>query len=299
LKSNKTTLLFTLICICPGAVIAEDFWQLDSAATTITGHYLDSQTMYNLHGLGIRLSAENNRQWGLSVGLQSTRTNTKPITQTSKQDQDNLLLSGFIYIPSTNAPGRWTFQVDMHQIINDAKQRIGSDVQVIAPQIAWFSYTQPLKMDISYANSTYNNTATIRQLSTSVAFGVNEAKDWLQIRSYFINNLPPSTPLGKTNTNAADIKLTHFLSNEINWAPNTITLGIERGKRIYVVDMATQAVNNLPMMNEGGENIAAAWNVNNKSKLAFQFSRNRYFSELLTSHRFKLDIFSAQYIKAW
>jgi hypothetical protein len=78
-------------------------------------------------------------------------------------------------------------------------------------------------------------------------------------------------------------------------------LGLERGKKFHAVDMVTQTVYNLPMLNEGGENITASWKVNSRTELNIQASRNRYFSEPtpLPAHRFMLSTLSAQLATAW
>ena len=268
----------------------------------MTGHYADSLTMNNQRGLGVRVMGEMNKSLGFTVGLQSTRIDMAPITQVSTQNQDNWLLSGYAHKPSNMLPGRWTFQLDAHQVHNDALQSNTSHVRAIAPQITWLSYTQPLKVDFSYAASNYKDTpATIHQISSAIAYGFNDATDWLQVRSYAINNLTASEALGQSSTRATDFKLTHFLKAQHKWAPAHVTVGLERGKRIYVVDMASQTVYNLPMLNEGGENIAASWKLGTKTDLNLQFSKTRYFSDPtpLPSHRFTLSTLSAQIATAW
>ncbi len=268
----------------------------------MTGHYADSLTMNNQHGLGVRVFGEKDQKWGLTAGLQSTRIDMAPITQVSTQNQDNWLLSGFVHLPTTKLPGRLTFQLDAHQVNNDASGSISSDVRAVAPQVTWLSYTQPLKVDFSYASSTYKNTAAIHQLSSAIAYGFNDAKDWLQVRSYAINNLDPASALGQSSTRATDFKLTHFLNGNLKWAPNTVTLGLERGKRIFVVDMATQTLYNLPMLNEGGENIAASWKLSPKTDLNLQFSKTKYFADIPyapSAHRFTLSTLSAQLATSW
>jgi hypothetical protein len=302
LKSNLNIKILALICATPTMSFAQDAWQIKSAVTAMTGHYVDSQTMYNQHGLGARLSGEKDQAWGITAGLQSTRIDMNPITQTTQQNQDNWLLSGFVHTPSTALLGRWTLQLDAHRVNNDASQSMSSDVHAVAPQITWLSYTEPLKVDVSFANSNYKNTATIHQFSPAIAYGFNGAKDWLQVRSYAISNLDPASALGQSSTHATDVKLTHIFSSHANWSPSSVTLGLERGKRIYVVDMTSQAVYNLPMLNEGGENIAANWKLSPKTDLTVQYSKTRYFSDAptaLSAHHFTLGVMSAQLATAW
>ena len=257
--------------------------------------------MNNQKSLGIRISGEQHHTWGFTAGLQSTHINMAPVTQVSTQNQDNWVLSGYAYKPSAILLGRWTFQLDAHQVHHDAPKSNTSDVRAITPQITWLSYTQPLKVDFSYASSTYKNTAPIQQLSAAIAYGFNDAKDWLQVRSYAISNLTTSEALGQSHVRATDFKLTHFFSSSSAWAPTTVTVGLERGQRIYVVDMASQTVYNLPMLNQGGKNIAASWKLSPKSNLDVQFSKTNYYAAPTPppTHNVTLSTLSAQIATAW
>lgn len=267
----------------------------------MTGNYKDSLIMGNQHGTGLRLAGEFKETWGVTAGIQSTRINMEPITQTSAQDQDNWLLSGHLHAPSSGLPGRWTFQLDGHQIHNDSKRGNSDGVRVIAPQVTWLSYSQPLKIDLGYASSSYRNTSTVHQLSYGLGFGFNQNRNWVQARGYMIKNLDPIYALGQTSTRGANIALTHFLNSHSAWVPNALTVGLERGKKIYGVDMQTQTVYNLPMVNQGSESVAATWKIRSNTSLSVQASKTRYFAmpEQLAAHDFTLSTLSAQIATAW
>lgn len=299
LNSFHISKILAFVSLAPLLAYAQDDWRFNSSITAMTGRYTDSQTMTSQTGTGIRLLGEKKQEWGLAAGVQSTRIDMNPITQVSKQNQDNWLLSSFVHTQSTTLPGRWTLQLDAHKVSNDAPQSISSDVRAVAPQVSWLSYSQPMKFDFSYAHSNYKNTMHVHQISSALAYGFNNAADWLQLRGYIISNLDPMTALGQTRTHATDIKLTHFFNSDVIWAPTTVTLGLERGKRIYVVDMLSQTVYNLPMLNEGGENIAASWKVNSATNFNLQYSKNKYFADRITEHRFTLGTLSAQLALAW
>jgi hypothetical protein len=53
------------------------------------------------------------------------------------------------------------------------------------------------------------------------------------------------------------------------------------------------------MVNEGGENITAAWQLNTQTHLALQLSQTRYYAESVAAHRFKLGSLSTQLAFAW
>jgi hypothetical protein len=89
------------------------------------------------------------------------------------------------------------------------------------------------------------------------------------------------------------------LHSQITGIPNSLTLGLERGKKVYGVDMQTQTVYNLPMVNEGGESLAATWTLTRQTNLSLQANSTRYYSELVSAHKFKLNTLSAQLATSW
>lgn len=277
---------------------AQDAWQFSTAVSAMTGHYTDSMALKNQSGLGIRMTAEKNQTWGLTTGLQTTRIDMQPIFPTGQQNQDNWLLSGWVHVPSTALPGRWTFQLDTYKSTNDASSN-SSDVRTWAPKITWLAFGQPLKMDVSYAHSKYQFTDAIHQVSASVAYGFNDAKDWIQVRSTNIHRLTPAYALGHSSTRATDIRLTHLMSPPSAWAPSSITLGLERGQKIYVLDVDSQYIYNLPMLNRGGENIAASWKLNPQTTLNLQLSKNKYTADQPFTHHFTFSTLGIQLAKAW
>jgi hypothetical protein len=301
LKSNLSIKFLLFACAFPLTSHAENDWKVNTEITAMAGNYTDSLTMNSQHGTGLRLLGVYKEQWGITAGLQSTRISMAPITQTSTQNQDNWLISAHMHAPSSNGTGQWTFRLDTHRIKNDTQVGDSDGVRVIAPQVSWLSYTLPLKLDLSYARSTYKGSANTNQISSSIGWGFNQNQNWIQARSTMVSNLNPERALGQTTTHGTDFKLTQFLSPNLGWIPTSITLGLERGQKFHAVDMVSQTVYNLPMRNEGGENIAASWKVSNQSELNIQASQNRYFAAPypLPSHRFKLSIFSAQIVTAW
>lgn len=289
--------LIALLGIVSTAALAQDTWKFDAALTHMEGRYKDARTMRDQHGLGLKLNGEYNKQWGITAGLQTTHIYTpQPVPQTN---QDNWLLSGYVHLPSELTPGRWTLQIDTHEIHNDAQQGNSDGVHVVAPQVTWLSSTRPLKLDLSYASSSYRDVPTVHQLGSGIGFGFNNNRNWLQIRGYIINQLERAHALGYTSTRASEVKLTQFLPQNVSLIPSAITVGIERGKKIYYVDMLTQTVYNLPMLNEGGENIAANWKLSHNTDFVLHASRTKYASSLPIDHQFRLNTLSAQLKTTW
>jgi hypothetical protein len=279
------------------STFAQDAWKFTGTLTSMQGDYKDALTMNSQSGKGLKVTSEYKEQWGLTAGLQSTRINSpQPIPETR---QDNWLLSGHVHIPSQISPGRWTLQIDGHQINNNTKVGNSDGVRVIAPQIAWLSSQIPLKLDISYASSSYRDMPTVHQISSGIGFGFNNNRNWLQIRGYVINQLDSTHSLSYATTRASEVKLTQFFPQNVSLIPTSITVGFERGQKIYNVDMLTQTVYNLPMLNEGGESIAANWKISQDSDFVLHASTTRYAAAFPMDHQFKLHTLSAQLKTTW
>lgn len=278
----------------PAVAPSQEAWQFRADVNTMTGDYKQAQIMRKQHGQGIRLSGEQQNVWGFSAGLQSTHIDMQPMLPKATQSQNNWVLSAHRYAPSLGLTGRWKMQMDAHRVFNDTLSGNSSGVTALVPRLIWVSLERPLTLELSYARSDYNNSPTIHQFSPSVGLGFNHQRSWLQARAYMIQNLDPSTSMGLSSTHASDIRLTQFFQNTSHWMPQSITLGMERGHKIYFVDMTTQTVHNLPMRNDGGESISAIWKLNAKTQLTLQLQDTSFFSNTFSSHDFSLRTFSAQ-----
>lgn len=293
-----TKWVFSLLCM-PALAVAQDDWRFNAEVNTMTGDYTHSQVMKKQHGLGVRLSGELQNSWGFSAGVQSTHIDMQPLVPQSTQSQNNWLVSAHHYVTSPTLVGRWQLQLDLHRVFNDAITGNSDGVTAVVPQISWASLERPIKLDLSYANSYYNNTPVVHQISPSVGFGFNDNKSWLQARGYLIHNLDPALSMGLSSGRASDVRLTQLFQSASPWVPQSITLGLERGRRIYFVDMTTQTVHNLPMRNDGGESISARWKLSHKTQFTLQLQQTCYFSNAYTAHDFNLRTLSAQFGSVW
>ena len=298
---NTKPFMLWLFCVLsvPALAVAQDGWQVNTAVNAMTGDYNGALVMKKQHGLGVRLNAERPNEGGFSVGLQSTHIDMQPVVPKATQDQNNWLLSGYAYAPSPSLSGRFKWQLDVHRVLNDALQGNSDGVTAVVPQLSWVSFDRPLTFDLSYAQSRYPNTRTIHQLSPSVGFGFNNNQNWFQIRGYLIQNLEPSLSMGMSSSHATDFRLTQLFQSPSPWVPQSVTLGLERGKKIYFVDAVTQTVHNLPMRNDGGESIAGVWKVGQKTHLKLHLQQAFYFSDSYTAHDFSLKTLSAQVGRDW
>ncbi len=298
---NTKSFMLWLFCLFSVPVLAQaqDGLQFNTAVNAMSGDYNGSLVMKKQHGVGVRLNAEQPNVGGFSVGLQSTHIDMQPLVPKATQDQNNWLLSGYAYAPSTSWSGRFKWQLDVHRVLNDASQGNSDGVTAVVPQLSWVSFDRPLTFDLSYAQSRYPNTRTIHQLSPSVGFGFNNNQNWFQIRGYLIQNLEPSLSMGMSSSHATDFRLTQLFQSPSPWVPQSVTLGLERGKKIYFVDAVTQTVHNLPMRNDGGESVAAVWRFSQSSQVKVQLQQTHYFSNDYIAHDFTLKTFSAQVGRDW
>jgi len=301
---KKPTLLLIAIHLLPlGTLQAEQAWQVDTELLHAQGNYHDSYTMNRQRSDGLRVSGEYQKQWGMRAGLVSTTIDLNAsLASPPAVHQQNWLLSSYLHLPSSSTLGRWTVQLDAHRIENDTTQGDSNGVHVIAPQIRWASASAPIILGLSYAQSHYKDSPTTRQYTPSIGLGFNQNKYWLQVDLYAIDHLEPSHALGQSSTRGTDIKLTQFLNPGETWKPRSITVGIETGKKYHAVDMTSQTVYNLPMINTGGANITAAWPLSTGTALNLQLNKTRYFAEQLPyvpAHDFSLSTCSLQIKHAW
>ena len=288
----------SILCL-PALALAQEGWRFSGAVNTMTGEYQQAQVMRQQHGQGVRISGEQRNAWGFTAGVQATHIDMQPWVPKATQEQNNWLLSGYAYTPSPSLSGRFKWQLDVHRVLNDALQGNSDGVTAVVPQLSWVSFDRPLTFNLSYAQSRYPSTRTIHQISPSVGFGFNNNQNWFQIRGYLIQNLEPSLSMGMSSSHATDFRLTQFFQSPSPWVPQSVTLGLERGKKIYFVDAVTQTVHNLPMRYDGGESIAGVWKVGQKTHLKLHLQQAFYFSNSYTAHDFSLKTLSAQVGRDW
>lgn len=290
---------FLSLLFVPALASAQDVWLVNSAVSTTTGHYENALILKKQSGIGMRLTAEKNQTWGITAGLQTTRIGMQPIVPTAVQNQDDWLFSGWINVPTITIPGLWKFQLDTYKSTNDANDTNSSEVRTVAPKITWIAFGIPLKVDLSHSNSKYKYTEAIKQISLGLSYGFNDAKDWFQVRTYTINRLMPAAAMGHTSVQATDIKLTHLISPTSSWTPISVTLGIERGQKIYSLDVDSQYIYNLPMLNQGGESLAASWRISPQVLLNAQLKKNKYSSDQPVNNNFNLKSLGLQLVTTW
>lgn len=267
------------------------------------GQYDNALLMNKQNGISLHLEGDYLNLAGFRLGAQSTQINLNPVyglSTASQQNQENYLLSLYVNDDYEMIPGRWTFKLDAHQIKNNSSNNF-SNVSSLAPQIKWLSNSQKIQIDWSYANSSYVNIKPIHQVSMGITYAANDDRSLISTRIYRIRNLDPLIASGNDSLVSTEVRLTHLLGFSEPGLPFAISFGVERGRKIFNVDMTTQVLYNLPMMQVGGETISATWKIDTQSNVTLFAGRSRYlFSPTpAVENNFRLTTFSAQLKTTW
>lgn len=284
------------LLISTGAVaIAQEDWRFQSAIHLAKGNYSNSQLLDNQHSTGVRISMDSANVGG-TLGVQSTHVNMQPVTNQPQQKQDAWLTSAYLQQPSEHLLGSITYKLDTHHLRTDPQQK----VDILAQAVSWSSSQHPFTMGINVALSNYSDMPRVKQYGSVFTWGFNHQQDWLELRTYRIQNLSPAKSENRSVTDGQEIRFTHFISAPKIGQPHRITLGIETGEKIYHVDMVSQSVYNLPMLNHGGKTVTAMWSLTPQTQFTLQLSQHKYYSSLNgQAHDFTLTTISAQTSVTW
>ena len=285
------TFAFTCALAAPCAFSQQD-WRIQSEINFAKSNYSNSQVLDQQKSKGIRLDFDRG-DIGSTLGFQNTHIDLLPSLNQPQQNQDNWLASVYKRFPVASLPGQAALKLDTHHLRSSVASQ--ANIYVIAPQASWTSAQLPLGLDVSLAHSNYPTMPTVKQYGLAARWGFNQRQDWLEIRQYRIQNLDPIYALGNQDTQAHEIRLTHLFTPNTSWQPKRISMGLERGEKIFFVDMQSQTVYNMTMLNKGGHSVASTWSIQPKIDFTLQFNQNTYN----LSNDFKLTTVSAQSSIGW
>lgn len=290
-------LLSSFIVTCS----AEDSWNFNASTMSMAGKYNDSQQLNNQSGLGFKLTAEYDKSFGATAGVRTTQLNLVQQNGFDSINQTDWLVSSFLHTPIDAISTRLTLSFDSHKINNNDPTSRSDGVFVIAPQLSLMSYEYPFTVGMSYAKSYYKNSMNVNQFSTGMNYGFNSGLNYVNLQLYRISVQDPTIYV--RNFNSYEIKLTHIIDSTKELLPNLITISSDQGDRLFQVDMLTQTVNNLSMINRGGESIAFSWFLSDKSKFSAELRKIRYRSTIeipgLNVTNFSSANVGVQFVKNW
>ena len=281
------TIAFTNTC-----AFSQQDWRIQSDINLAKSNYSNSQVLDQQKSKGIRLDFDRG-DIGSTLGFQNTRIDLLPVLNQPQQNQDNWLGSIYKRFPVASLSGQVTLKLDAHHLRSSDPTQ--ANIHVIAPQASWTSAQLPLGLDLSLAHSSYPTMPTVKQYGLAARWGFNQRQDWLEIRQYRIQKLDPIYALGNQDTQAHEIRLTHLFTPNTSWQPKRISVALERGEKIFFVDMQSQTVYNMSMLNKGGHSVASTWSIRPKVDFTLQFNQNKYSQR----NDFTLTTVSAQTSIGW
>ena len=291
-KNYFTHTILLIMTFASNSAYCQHDWQIKSEFNFAKGDYNNSQVLGQQKSTGIRLDFDRG-DIGSTLGFQNTRIDLLPILNQPQQNQDNWLGSIYKRFPVASLLGQVALRLDAHHLRSSDPTQ--ANIHVIAPQASWISAQLPLGLDLSLAHSSYSTMPTVKQYGIAARWGFNQLQDWLEIRQYRIQNLDAIHALGNRDTQAHEIRFTHLLTPITSWQPKRISMALERGGKIFFVDMQSQTVYNMSMLNKGGHSVASTWSIRPKVDFTLQFNQNKYSQR----NDFTLTTLSAQTSIGW
>lgn len=291
-KHCRTHTVAFFIALANTCTFSQQDWRIQSEINLSKSNYSNSQVLDQQKSKGVRVDFDRG-DIGSTLGFQKTHIDLLPILNQPQQNQNNWFASVYKRFPAASLSGQVALKLDTNHLrSSDSTQ---ANIFVTAPQASWTSAQLPLGLDFSLAHSNYPNMPTVKQYGLAARWGFNQRQDWLEIRQYRIQNLDPIYALGNQDTQAHEIRLTHLFTPNTYWQPKRISVALERGEKIYFVDMQSQTVYNMPMLNKGGHSVTSTWAIQPTIDLTLQLSQSTY-KQL---NDFKLTTMSAQTSISW
>ena len=107
-------------------------------------------------------------------------------------EQDSIFMSGRWHLTPDWVEGRFTLRMDGHVVSNDDPLGATDDVRVFMPHVSFLNYSQTFYADLSYSKSSYGESLLtsdhldVIQWAPTLGFGMNDQRDWLQLRAFVI-----------------------------------------------------------------------------------------------------------------
>jgi hypothetical protein len=266
-----------------GELAAAGNWNLKTAVQALAGSYRSSGTRDQLSNAGLFLHGDYLEQGGVSLGY--NRTMVGFLDENADIDQDQFYLSGRYSLTPDWAAGRVSFRLDGHWIENDDQINGTGDLEIIAPQASYINLERNFYVDLGYARSSYGEAGsvpgdlTLDQLTPTLAFGLNEARDWLQFRGYLIDASNPARVQDKDTTAAVEAKWTHWFGGSGPIGLENVTLSALVGERLFGVDPDSAVVYNIADLQTDSVGVAGQWRLNDTNRLLLQIGYEGFEGE--------------------
>jgi hypothetical protein len=281
----RLILVTAAIGVIPPAVAEQGDWQVRTDLQALYGPYEDSEERDDLANVGVFLHFDYLEQGGISLGYNRTMVGFR--NSSADIDQDQLYLSGRYSMTPDWARGRIGFRIDGHRIDNNDDANGTGDLTIVAPQLSYINLDETFYADIGYASSSYGDALalsgdlTVDQLTPTIGFGFNDARDWIQIRGYLIDYSNPVRAQGISDSIAVEAKWTHgFEGRGILGLEKLVVTGLG-GERLYAVDPDSAVLFNVADVQKAGAALAGQWRFDDQNQFVLQAGFETYTNEAI------------------
>ncbi len=198
------------------SVQAHQDWSKKADFQFLNGSYANSDKRDAISGFGGFLNFDYLDRGGYTLGINANKVEFLS-TSASDIDQYAFYLGGKLnYFTNATAKffGRFTLRLDTHYISNNDDTGGTDGVKVLAPQLAFSSYTSGNYYDIGFAYSDYEK-LSVTQLTPSYAFPLRQGAEWVQLRANMILAAAKDdqvTKLDKTSGFSVELKAMHIFA---------------------------------------------------------------------------------------
>jgi hypothetical protein len=268
-----------------GAQDSVSAWAVQTDLQGLIYSYEDSAARDGLTNFGAFLHADYFERAGFTLGYNRTRLNAgRGLTDI---DQDNFYLSGRFSMTPDTLPGRITLRLDGHDISNDDAIDGTDNVTAVAAQISYLNFARSFYWDIGYTRSTYADRTSgsseleIDQFTPTVGIGLNDQRDWIQLRGYLIDASIPALALDQGSTSALELKWTHWPMNRGLLGLDNFRLSMLAGERLFAVDPDAGNLYNLSDLQTGSVSVGGEWRLSDRSRVLVLLGAETYENSAL------------------
>jgi hypothetical protein len=269
----------------PQAVAEDGDWQVKTDLQALYGPYQGSEERDTLANAGVFLHADYLEQGGISLGYNRTTVGFKD--SSADIDQDQFYASVRYSLTPDWARGRIGLRIDGHRIDNNDDVNGTGDLGIVAPQLSYLNLDKTFYADMGYARSSYGDALpsgsdlTVDQLTPTLGFGFNEARDWIQVRAYLIDFSRPGRAQGKSDTAAVEAKWTHWFDGRGMLGLDNVVVTALGGERLYAVDPDSAVVFNVADVQKASGSLAGQWRIDDRNQLMLQLGYETYTNEAI------------------
>lgn len=138
----------------------------------------------------------------------------------------------------------------------------------------------------------------VTQWTPTIAFGLNNGMDWIQLRAYSILFSSSDRVAYKKSSSAMEAKWIHWFSYDAFLGLNSVNLTILAGERIYAVDNDSYSLYNTSDMQKNSLSLGAKWKYGEDKAFYLHLGSEQY-EDLGENSNYTSNYVFAQISKKW